>query len=182
MTISRISQDIVSLPYGLLSIAKSHLRIDGIYDDHLIVTKLQQSINWFERYTGVSVNPVTYVWKPAQNDFNYLTGSAPVPVSPVNGFSATVGVDNVTDNYEIGTDSLFGVEINTLIGTWVSGLMITIPSGATSAIEIDPGITDIVLRYLSHIYEHREILVPGMEAQTPGWANDVMATYWKPRV
>lgn len=182
MSISRVSQDIVTLPYGLLSVAKSHLRIDGTYDDHLIVTKLQQSINWFERVTGVSVNPVTYIWKPAQIDFNYVTGSAPVPVSPVNSFTAAVGASNVTANYEIGTDSLFGVEISTLVGTWESGLTVTIPSGAASAMEIDPGITDIILRYLSHLYEHREILVPGMEAQTPGWMTDVVATYWKPRV
>ena len=46
---------------------------------------------------------------------------------------------------------------------------------------LDPGITDAVLRYCAHLYENREILVPGTDAQTPGWMTDVISTYWMPR-
>jgi hypothetical protein len=60
-------------------------------------------------------------------------------------------------------------------------MVVTMPSGYADADEIDPGITDALLRYTSHLYENREILVPGTEAQTPGWMTDVISTYWMPR-
>ena len=93
-----------------------------------------------------------------------------VPVSPVNPtWVATVDGEDVTDSYEIATNSIHGIELERLYGVWVSGLTLTIPSGYASAAAIEPGIVDIILRYAAHLYEHREILVPGMEAVTPGW-------------
>lgn len=181
MSIRKTGLDLQVLPYGLLSTAKTHLRIDGTYDDAAILLTLQRAINWFERVTNVSVNPVTYMWKPAADEF--INGYASVPVSPVNAtWTAAIGVTVVTANYEITTNSVNGVELNTLVGAWASGLTLTIPSGYASAIAIDPGIVDVVFRYAAHLYEHREILVPNSEAKTPGWMLDVVATYWTPRV
>ena len=181
MSISKTGLDWAVLPNQLLSIAKSHLRVDGIYDDHTIGATLARSISWFERETHVSVNPVTYTWKPAYADF--CDGVAAVPVSPVNPtWAATVDAVDVTASYEILTDSIHGIELERLYGVWVSGLTLTIPSGYASAAAIEPGIVDAILRYAAHLYEHREILVPGMETVTPGWMTDVVSTYWRPRV
>lgn len=182
MSIRKTGLDLVVLPAGLLSVAKSHLRVDGTWDDHAISTTIARAIAWFERVTGVSVNPVTYLWKPALHEFVYGYGCAPVPVSPVNSWTAAIEGEDVTSSYDISTDTVHGVEINTLVGTWASGLTITIPSGTASAAALDPGISDIVLRYTAHLYEHREILVAGSEAQTPGWMLDVVSQYWKPRI
>jgi hypothetical protein len=180
VSIRKTGLDLMVLPAGLLSAAKSHLRVDGTWDDHNISTTIARAIAWFERVTGVSVNPVTYLWTPALREFSY--GCAAVPVSPVNSWTAAIGAEDVTADYEIGSDTIHGVEINTLVGAWADGLTITIPSGTASAAALDPGISDIVLRYTAHLYEHREILVAGSEAQTPGWMLDVVSQYWKPRV
>jgi hypothetical protein len=181
MTIRKTGLDLVTLPAGLLPAARSHLRVDGNWDDAGITSTIARAIAWFERVTGVSVNPVTYLWTPAQREFS-ISGYAPVPVSPVNSFTAAIGASNVTADYQITTDTVHGVEINTLVGSWASGLTITIPSGTASAAALDPGIADIVLRYTAHLYEHREILVAGSEAQTPGWMLDVVSNWWKPRL
>lgn len=180
MGIRKTGLDLQVLPYGLLSQAKTHMRIDGVYDDANVLTTLQRAINWFQRVTNVSVNPVTYAWKPAAGEF--VNGFAPVPVSPVNSWTAAVGAADVTANYDITTNTVHGVELDTLTGAWSNGLTVTIPSGYASAAAIDPGIVDAVLRYAAHLYEHREILVPGTEAQTPGWMLDVVATWWVPRL
>ena len=58
-----------TLPAGLLSIAKSHLRIDGTYDDHYIERTIARAISQFERSTNVSVNPVTWAWLPDSGNF-----------------------------------------------------------------------------------------------------------------
>jgi hypothetical protein len=168
------------LPNGLLSIAKSHLRIDGIYDDHYIAMTIARAIGWFERVTQVSVNPVTWQWRPDHG--NFCGGVASVPVSPVNSFTVAGGdLSDITSGYELTTMSTHGVGLYALSGAFASGMKVSMPSGYASAAEIDPGIIDIVLRYTSHLYENREILVPGVEAQTPGWMSDVVATYWVPR-
>jgi len=175
MSIRRSGLDLTVLPRGLLSDAKGHIRIDGTWDDYTVVQTIARAINWFERVTGVSVNAATYTWKPALGEFR--DGFAPVPVSPVNSWTAAIGATDATASYAIESNTVHGVEIDTLVGAWASGLTVTIPSGYTSAAAIDPGIVDIVLRYTAHLYEHREILVPGSEAQTPGWMLDVVATW-----
>jgi hypothetical protein len=180
MSIRKSGLDLVVLPTGLLGNAKTHLRIDGSYDDHNVITTVARAINWFERVTGVSVNPVTYAWKPAQSEF--AGGCAPVPVSPVNSWTAAIGATDATASYDIATNTVHGVELDTLVGAWASGLTVTIPSGFASSTALDPGIADAVLRYTAHLYEHREILVAGSEAQTPGWMLDVVATWWVPRI
>lgn len=170
----------VVLPNGLLSVAKSHLRIDGIYDDAYIAMTLARAINWFERVTQVTVNPVTWLWRPDAG--NFCDGAAMVPISPVNSFTvAASDASDISDDYELLTNSTHGVGLYSLAGVFSSGMKVSLPSGYPDAAGIDPGIVDIVLRYAAHLYENREILVPGVEAQTPGWMTDIVATYWVPR-
>ena len=171
--------DRTALPVALLPIAKSHLRVDGSYDDAYITDAIKRAINWFERVTNVTVNPVTWTWTP--DSANFCNGLAKVPVSPVNDFTVNAGGD-VSGNYLIETMSTHGVGLYALSGSFVSGMAVSIPSGYADADALDPGITDAVLRYTAHLYENREILVPGSDAQTPGWMTDVISTYWMPRV
>jgi hypothetical protein len=126
----------------------------------------------------VSVNPVTWTWKPDSGSF--VDGIARVPVSPVSTFTVDAGGD-VSASYLIETMSTHGVGIYGLVGAFASGMKVTLPSGYADADDIDPGITDALLRYTAHLYENREILVMGSEATTPGWMTDVIATYWLPR-
>jgi uncharacterized phiE125 gp8 family phage protein len=167
------------LPAALLPIAKAHLRVDGSYDDPYITDAIKRAINWFERVTNVSVNPVTWSWTPDQDDF--CDSLATVPVSPVNQFTVDAGGD-VSADYTIATMSTHGVGLYALAGDFVDGMSVSIPSGYADADALDPGITDAVLRYTAHLYENREILVPGTDAQSPGWMTDVISTYWMPRV
>ena len=182
MTFSAIvktDSDTAVLPAALLPLAKSHLRVDGSYDDAYITQAIGRAINWFERVTNVSVNPVTWTWSPAQGAFH--NGFAQVPVSPVNTFTVDAGGD-VSADYAITTMSTHGVGLYALAGSWVDGMAVSIPSGYADLTALDFGIADAVLRYTAHLYENREILVPGVEAQSPGWMTDVISTYWMPRV
>jgi uncharacterized phiE125 gp8 family phage protein len=166
------------LPAALLPIAKSHLRVDGTYDDAYITSAIARAISWFERVTNVSVNPVTWAWSPDHGSF--CNGLASVPVSPVNSFTVDAGGD-VSAAYTITTMSTHGIGLYALAGAWADGMAVSIPSGYADVAELDPGITDALLRYTAHLYENREILVAGSEAQSPGWMTDVISTYWYPR-
>jgi uncharacterized phiE125 gp8 family phage protein len=179
-SITRTAQDLAALPTALLPIVKSHLRVDGTYDDAYITDAIKRAINWFERATNVSVNKVTWTWSPASSDF--CDGQARIPVSPVNSFTVADGAAvDISTSYTVETMSTHGIGLFRLVGAFVSGMKIAMPSGYADATVLDAGISDAVLRYTAHLYENREILVMGTEAQTPGWTTDVIATYWMPR-
>jgi uncharacterized phiE125 gp8 family phage protein len=180
-TIAPTGLDRAALPAALLELAKSHLRVDGTYDDVYIKDAIGRAISWFERVTNVSVNPVTWIWHPWSTAF--CLGVAQVPVSPVNtGFKVEYGATDATADYELATMSMHGIGLYAIEGAFVDGMKVTMPSGYADLAALDPGITDAILRYTAHLYENREILVPGVEAQTPGWMSDVVSTYWMPRV
>jgi uncharacterized phiE125 gp8 family phage protein len=170
--------DRTALPTALLPLAKSHLRVDGTYDDIYITDAIKRAINWFERVTNVSVNPVTWTWQPDSG--NFCNGLAQVPVSPVTTFTVDASGD-VSADYAITTMSTHGIGLYALAGAWADGMAVKIPSGYADINALDPGITDAVLRYTAHLYENREILVIGSDVQTPGWMTDVISTYWMPR-
>jgi hypothetical protein len=180
------SLDRTVLPAALLPIAKSHLRVDGTYDDAYITDAIGRAISWFERVTNVSVNPVTWIWAPAQSSVPafglFYNSVASVPVSPVNSFAVKdAAAADISAGYTITTMSTHGVGLYALSGMFLAGMSVSIPSGFATLTALDPGITDAVLRYTAHLYENREILVLGTDAQTPGWTLDVIATYWMPR-
>ena len=170
--------DRITLPAMLLPLARAHLRVDGNYDDAYITDAIKRAINWFERVTNVSVNPVTWTWTPAEK--NFCNGLAQVPVSPVNSFTVDADGD-ISAGYTVTAMSTHGVGLYVMAGEFADGMAVAIPSGYADADELDPGITDAILRYTSHLYENREILVIGTEAQSPGWMTDVISTYWMPR-
>jgi uncharacterized phiE125 gp8 family phage protein len=179
-SIAKSGQDLAALPTALLTIAKSHLRVDGTYDDVYITDAIKRAINWFERVTNLSVNKVTWTWSPGSGDFCY--GSARVPVSPVNSFVVTdAAAATISGNYSLETMSTHGIGLYRLIGGFVTGMKVAMPSGYADATVLDAGIADAVLRYTAHLYENREILVMGSEAATPGWMTDIISTYWMPR-
>ena len=91
--------DRAALPTAMLALAKSHLRVDGTYDDPYITDALGRAISWFERVTNISVNKVTWAWSPDARDF--FDGAAAVPVSPINSF--TVG-DAATPPADLSAD------------------------------------------------------------------------------
>jgi len=177
-SITAAGLDRLALPAELLPLAKAHLRVDGSYDDLYITDAIRRAISWFERATNVSVNPVTWTWKP--DSANFCNGVATVPVSPVQSFTIDADGD-VSAGYLMETMSTHGIGIYCLVGSFVDGMAVAIPSGYPDVDALDPGITDAVLRYTAHLYENREILVMGTEARTPGWTEDVIATYWMPR-
>jgi uncharacterized phiE125 gp8 family phage protein len=180
MSISASGLDRQALPEALLSLAKSHLRVDGTYDDVYLTSTIARAISWFERVTQISVNPVTWTWTPAATDF--CNGGAAVPVSPVQSFTVLDGAaGDMSGNYAMETVSTHGIGLYYLIGDHAEAMSVAIVSGYETAGALDPGITDALLRYTSHLYDNREILVPGSEAQSPGWMTDVIATYWMPR-
>jgi uncharacterized phiE125 gp8 family phage protein len=181
-SITATGLDRATLPAALLPLAKSHLRIDGTYDDTYITDAIARAISWFERVTQISVNKVTWKWSPSAAAF--CNGAAPVPVSPVNSFTVADGAVPPADlsaSYKIATMSTNGIGLYSLVGAFADGMVVSIPSGYAALTDLDPGITDALLRYTAHLYENREILVPGADVQTPGWMSDVVSTYWMPR-
>jgi uncharacterized phiE125 gp8 family phage protein len=180
-SITKTGLDLDVLPDALLDLAKAHMRVSTTDDDALIKSKLKGAISWFERITNVTVNPVTYAWTP--DAANFYNGMAAIPQSPVAAdFTVAAATGDVTANYAVTTASTHGIGLFALTGAWTDGLVMTFKSGFADDTVLDPGILDAVLRYTSHLYEHREILVPGAQVATPGWMTDVISTYWMPRV
>jgi hypothetical protein len=180
-SIETVDHDVAALPTALLGIAKSHMRINGSTDDEYIKLTIARAIDWFERVTNVSVNPVTYTWH--LDAVNFCNGAATVPESPVAAdFTVKDAGGDKTSSYSVTTMSTHGVGIYSLRGAYADGLAMTFKSGYADLAAIDAGVLDAVLRYGSHLYENREILVPGSQASTPGWMTDVISTYWMPRV
>jgi uncharacterized phiE125 gp8 family phage protein len=168
------------LPAALLPIAKQQMRVDGTYDDAFITSVIARAIDWFERLTNVTVDPSTYVWTPDQWNFTDQA-IARFTESPVTNMTAKIGTTDATASYSVTTMSTHGVGIYALNGAWASGLAITFKSGYADQTVLPAGILDAVLRYGAHLYEHREILVPTVQAANPGWMTDVISTYWMPR-
>ena len=106
-----------------------------------------------------------------------------MPVSPVQDFTVTDSADvDITAGYTLSSMSTHGVGLYRLAGAWLAGMTVTLPSGAmpTSTASTSAFSTPC-WRYTSHLYEHREILTPGLDVMSPGWMTDVIATYWVPR-
>jgi hypothetical protein len=174
MSIKLVTQDLTALPTALLADAKQHMRIDWTYDDEFVKSVLARAIGRFEQINGVGLNVATYEWSPA--DVEFRNGRAPVPVTPVTDFTAeTTATPDATASYTITTDSVFGVPLLYLNGAFASGLVLTLQTGFAA---LPPPVLDIVLRNAAHLYEHREILVPGIEFVAPDMRID--ATWWVP--
>ena len=132
--------DRAALPAALLPLAKSHCRIDGTYDDAYVTDAIGRAISWFERATNVSVNKVTWTWSP--DPAKFCNGAIAVPVSPVNSFTVKDGADaDISTGYLVETMSTHGIGLYALVGSFVSGMKVAMPSGYADLAALDPGIT-----------------------------------------
>jgi uncharacterized phiE125 gp8 family phage protein len=176
-----IDRDTDTLPAGLLSIVKSHLRITTALDDDYIKSVIARAIAWFETSTDTLVNPIELQWWPEQNDFS--CGQVPIPETPVGeGWTVADGANvDMTANYSLIAKSTKGVGVYALSGSFVSDMSMKFVSGYESASDIPAGVLNAILLYTGHLNENREVLVPNM-ATTPGWLTHVIAPWWKPGV
>ena len=181
MSVRVVSRDIETLPDDLLALAKSHLRVDGTYDDAFIRSVIARAIARFEATNEGTLFETEVLWKPAAAEFT--NGSATTPARPVQSFEAVDSTDvDVTADYslELKWTSIHGIPIQVLTGASASGLSVTLTCGFAGADFLPPEVTDTVLRHTAHLYEHREILIPGREYVAPDLRMD--ATWWMPRV
>lgn len=176
MSVAIVSQDIDQHPDNLLPIAKTHARVDGSYDDVFIKSVIARAIARFEQVNRCTVNPTEVLWKPKTTEF--CNGFATVPVRPVNSFSVMVG-DPPTQSFDYSIDlkwdDIYGIPILAMTGPAVAGLAATLTCGFD---DLPPPVLDVVLRHTSHLYNHREILLPDREYVAP----DLDATWWMPAV
>jgi Phage gp6-like head-tail connector protein len=173
-------RDEAVLPAALLDIAKKHCRVEHDDDDDYLALTIARAIAWFEAKTDTLLNPVTIEWKPGAADF--CNGKATVPETPVaDDWIVAVGAEDTTANYQLTTMSAKGVGLYALEGAFASGMVMTFQSGFEED-AVPAGIVNVLLLYTAHLYENREVLVPGAQVETPGWLFDVLAPWWKPRV
>jgi uncharacterized phiE125 gp8 family phage protein len=181
MGLKVVSRDLAALPAGLLAQAKGHARIDSDADDALITSMIARAIAHHEDRLEVTINPTTVEWTPTANDFGEL--GADVPVRPVSEMTATAGdppVD-VSADYSIELKwpvGIHGVPILLLTGA-ATTLTLTLTCGYADQNALPPQLLDRVLRDTAHLYEHREILIPGKEYRAPDLETD--GTWWTPK-
>jgi hypothetical protein len=181
MTVTVVTVDRTALPTALLPIAKSHLRVDGTYDDAYIENALARAIGRIEDANGITINPTTATWTPGTGDF--CGDGATLPARPASGFTATAGSPpaDVKSSYDIVLkwDDITGIPIQTLQGAATSGLTVTLELGYTTA-TLPPQVLDRILRHAAHLYDHREILTPDAPYVAPDMGLD--GTWWMPRL
>lgn len=177
-----VSQDIDALPDAMLLLAKQQMRVETSYDDEQVRYSLQRAISRFQAVNEVCVNPTVVTWKPDSSDF--ANGAANIPVRPVQSFTANAGeppIDAAADySVALKWDSIHGVPIQVLVGAFTTGLALTLTCGVPAGQVPPPDVTDVLMRHAAHLYEHREILLPGQEYVAPDLA--INATWWTPRL
>jgi len=173
MTVTLVTQDFTALPTELLPLVKQHCRVDHTNDDALLTSIIARAIARFEQATEVTVNPTAVAWTPTAADFTSDMATLPVRpatlATPVSGYSVV-----------LKWDSIHGIPIQVLQGTAADGLSFDLLCGYPNADAIPPAVQDEILRSTAHLYEHREILVPGgRDFVSPDLATD--ATWWMPK-
>jgi hypothetical protein len=189
VSVKILAIDIEALPARLLDEAKQHLRVDGSYDDNFIKSCIARAISKFQNMSGTTLNATTVLWKPRSGEF--IDNAATLPVIPITEFIAEAGepLTDVTASYaiELKWDGIHGVPIQRLVGAFADGLALTLeagipggPPGPPPDLDITPAVQDIIFRHTAHLFEHREILIPGKEYMAPDLAGDL--TWWAPRI
>jgi hypothetical protein len=168
-------EDRAALPTAMLAAMKAHLRISWVYDDATITEKLGMAIDKLQTDFGFRIVPSTYEWTPDAADF--VNGKARIPYPPVRSM-VIAGADQA--GYALELRSIDGVPIVYLVGSHVDGLIVTIETGFQAAVNLAPGLADVIQRTAAHLFEHREILVPGRDFMVPDFASS--AAWWLPRV
>jgi uncharacterized phiE125 gp8 family phage protein len=179
--ISVQSVDRDDLPVSLLSLAKTHLRVDHIIDDEYIRGCMRRAIARLEAANGIAINATTVKWTPAAAEFSSV--GATLPARPAKSFSAVAGTPpaDVSANYLIALkwDDITGIPIQVLVGSAATGLAVTLQLGFDDE-TLPPQLLDAILRHTAHLYEHREILLDSAAYVAPDLQADF--TWWHPRV
>jgi uncharacterized phiE125 gp8 family phage protein len=185
VTVAIVAVDRDALPAALLPLAKAQLRVDWSGEDAFITSVLARAIARFEQVNEVTINPTTVAWTVDSSAFSTLNGGpgATLPVRPVSAFTAQGGEPpaDVSGDYAISLkwDSIHGCPIQKLTGA-AADLGVELTAGYTGLATLPPPLIDVVLRHTAHLYEHREILLPGRDYVAPDLKLD--ATWWMPRV
>ena len=180
MSIAIVTVDRAALPTALLPLAKSHLRVDGNYDDAYITNAMTRAIAKIEAANDATINPTTVVWTPASTEF--CDDIATLPVRPVIDFTAVAGSPpvDVSDDYSVALkwDGIHGIPIQILQGAAATGLSVTLELGFADQDELPPQLLDMILSHTGHLFEHREILSADKDYVAPELQD---FTWWMPR-
>ena len=138
---------------------------------------IARAIANIEQRNEVTINPTTVLWTTTAASF--VSGVASVPVVPAETAVVMSGEDDVSTDYSLALKwgSIHGVPIQVLEGT-AAALSVTLTCGF-DVDSLPPGLLDKIMRITAHLYEHREILIPGREFVAPDYALD--GTWWLPR-
>jgi hypothetical protein len=184
-----ISRDTITLPNALLQRVKAQIRVNHCEDDLLIQDMIAAVIEIMEAQDDCSIFAASYLWTPDVLEFGSTGDLALVPVSPVGAWTADA--DNpalpppdridVTANFSISTNAVFGAAQYYLRGIYMPALALTIASGFTAATLPAAKRLDIG-KGVSTAYEYRDILTPSNLSVMPGWLADRICGQWRPRV
>lgn len=195
-----VSIDRNSLPQALLPAFKRWQRIDFNSDDILLTEILQGAIDQFERNSEITVFATTIMLVPEAADYGCNTTTLRLPVTPINNLqllsdfvahsdfsefsdSTVYEAANVIpfEGYTLQVRGVHGVRLYTLVGPLVDGMGILVDSGYTET-TLTPEIRQAIFQLAGHLYEYREILIPGNVGESSMWLNQVMSGFWLPRV
>jgi hypothetical protein len=178
MSIRVLTRDTEALPDDLLSPAKEHMRVDHSEENNFIKSCIARAIANIEQRNEVTINPTTVLWTISAASF--VSGAVSVPVTPAESAVVMSGEDDVSTDYSLALKwgSIHGVPIMVLEGS-AAALSATLTCGFDSIDTLPPALLDKIMRITAHLYEHREILIPGREFVAPDYLLD--ATWWVPR-
>jgi hypothetical protein len=171
MTVTVLTRDLAALPTALLPLVKQQCRVDHSGDDTFITSVIARTIAKFEDVKEVTVNPTAATWTAKVADFK--NGMATLPVRPAALTAPLAGYAIV-----LKFDSIHGIPIQALQGA-AADLTVALTCGYADVATMSLSVQDWVLRIAAHLYEHREILIPGSEFVAPDFEKD--ATWWMPR-
>lgn len=185
MKMSRTSLDRDALPDALLDTAKTHMRVEFARDDDYIKLCLKRAIDFFERTTGMMVNPATYDWAPGpgatiDGQYVYEFPFQPEPSFVVKDENSA----DISSQFSIrgpGSPDEFGVRafVGSVAYATTNSTVVTV--GYEDQDALPPGILNFVLQAASWFYEYREAgPMPGADGVP--YLNQLLTAYWVPRV
>jgi uncharacterized phiE125 gp8 family phage protein len=182
MSLAPVTVDRQLLPMLLLADAKTHLRVDANFEDGYIADLLARVIGeWEAMADGVRINPGQWMWSPASAEFDAVSGSARVPITPINTIAVTAGAFDISDEFELVTDYSSGAIRWRLTGGWQSGMVATIDTGYADPALMPAELRGHLFELLTQHYEYRSVVDASGLAMLPGWRDFMFAPWWNPK-
>jgi hypothetical protein len=178
MSFANVTVDLTTLPVALLPIAKEHCRIDGNFEDAQLQRIIAWAISTLEQKDGMRLNEISYEWQPEPNDL--VNGGARIPYPVVTAFTASDGTNDLTAEYTLRTLAIDGAIPQYLDGASFGGIRFAMSAGYPDAASIPQHRFKRLMLNIGHLFEHRELLLPGQAYVSPDLALD--GTDWLPRV